>query len=64
QFGGSLGVALLTIFIGGTTWEPQVGTTPLWVPVIATVAIALTATRINDSHDEPGRPHAATATIA
>ena len=64
QFGGSLGVALLTILIGGTTWGPQIGTTPLWVPVIATVAIALTATRINDSHDEPGRPHAATATTA
>lgn len=49
QFGGSLGVANLTILIGGTTWTTDIGATPLWVPVIATVAIALAATRINDS---------------
>src|SRR5690625_3029236 len=56
QFGGSLGVALLTILISGTAWGPQIGTTPLWVPVVATLAIALTATRINESHDQPDRP--------
>lgn len=50
QLGGSLGVAILTILIGGTTWTTDVGTTPLWVPVAATLAIALAATRITDAH--------------
>lgn len=49
QLGGSLGVAILTILIGGATWSTDVGTTPLWVPVAATLAIALAAAGISDA---------------
>lgn len=49
QLGGAVGVVILTILIGGMAWTTGIGTTPLLMPVAATLAIALTATRVNDT---------------
>ena len=43
QLGGSLGVAMLTILVGGPSWTPAVGTAPLWVPAAAAAAIIVAA---------------------
>jgi EmrB/QacA subfamily drug resistance transporter len=53
QLGGSLGVAVLTILVGGQAWTPAVGTTPLWVPLAASAAILVATTRIGGSARRP-----------
>lgn len=47
QLGGALGVAVLTLLVGGPAWTIAAGTTPLWVPVAAAAAIAVAAGRID-----------------
>jgi EmrB/QacA subfamily drug resistance transporter len=53
QLGGSLGVAVLTILVGGRSWTPAVGTTPLWVPLAAAAAILVVAARIGGTARRP-----------
>ncbi|WP_016699058.1 DHA2 family efflux MFS transporter permease subunit [Actinoalloteichus spitiensis] len=39
QIGGALGVAVLTLLVGGPHWTADSGTAPLWVPLAAIVLV-------------------------
>ncbi|MET0692464.1 MAG: DHA2 family efflux MFS transporter permease subunit [Propionibacteriaceae bacterium] len=55
QLGGAIGIATLSSLIGADAWSTAVGTTPLWLPLVASVVVLALSLRLRSAQGVPTR---------